>query len=49
MREGKNLLVLNPNAFIEIASHSWVTFKLYFIEFTFNIDITGYKITPIDY
>ena len=49
VREGRNLLVLNPNAFAEIASHSWITFKLYFIEWRFSADITGYKITPLDY
>lgn len=48
-REGKNLLVLNPNAFFEVASHSWMTFKLYFIEFTIRLDLTGYRITPLDY
>ena len=48
-REGKNLLVLNPNVYVELASHSWILFKLYFVEFRFNIDITGYKIAPVDY
>ena len=49
MREGKNLLVLNPNVYAEVASHSWIIFKLYFIEFRISMDITGYKITPVDY
>ena len=49
VREGKNLLVLNPNAFFEVGSKTWLTFKLYFIEFTIKMDLTGYKITPLDY
>ena len=48
-REGKNLLVLNPNAFLEVASKSWISIKLYFIEFTIKMDLTGYRITPLDY
>ena len=49
LREEKNLLVFNPSAFLEVASHSWMTFKLYFIEFTFSMDIIGYRITPLEY
>ena len=49
VREGKNLMVLNPTAFFEVASHSWILFKLYFWEIRFSLDLTGYKITPIDY
>jgi len=49
VREGKNLLVLNPNAYFEVASHSWILFKLYFWEIRISMDITGYKITPFDY
>jgi len=35
--------------FLEVASKSWMSFKLYFIEFTIKMDLTGYRITPIDY
>ena len=49
VREGKNLMVLNPTAFFEVASHSWILFKLYFWEIRFSLDLIGYKITPIDY
>ena len=49
LREGKNLLVLNPSIFAEAAIHSWIIFKLYFIEFRMNVDVTGYKIAPVDY
>lgn len=49
LREGKNLLVLNPNVFCELASHSYIMFKLYFLEIRMNVDITGYKIAPVDY
>ena len=49
MREGKNLLVLNPNAFLEISTRNEMKFKLGFIEWIINVDFTGYKITPFDY
>ena len=49
VREGKNLMVLNPSAFFEVASHSWILFKLYFWEIRFSLDLVGYKITPLDY
>ena len=49
VREGKNLLVLNPSAFAEVASHSHMTFKLFFLELTFHLELLGYKITPVDY
>ena len=49
LREGKNLLVLNPNVFFEVASHSYISFKLYFVEIRINLDLNGYRIAPVDY
>ena len=49
LREGKNLLIMNPSLFFEVSSHSWLAFKLYFFEIRINLDLTGYKITPVDY
>ena len=49
LREGKNLLVLNPNAFIELSTRNEMKFKLGIIEWIINVDLTGYRITPLDY
>ena len=49
LREGKNLLILNPSLFFELSSHSYLSFKVYFFEIRINLDLTGYKITPVDY
>ena len=48
-REGKNLLVFNPNAFLELSTRNYLKFKLGIIEWTVNVDFTGYRITPVDY
>ena len=49
LREGKNLLVFNPNAFVELSTRNYLKFKLGIIEWTVNVDFTGYRITPVDY
>ena len=49
VRDKENLLVINPNFWVEVATKNWIGFKLYFIEWWFRFDIVGYKFTPVDY
>lgn len=48
-KEMADLLVLNPNIFVELASHIFINFRLYFIDLGFRIESNGYKIKPVDY
>ncbi len=48
-KEMANLLVMNPNIFVEFASHVFINFRLYFIDIGFRMDVNGYKIKPVDY
>jgi hypothetical protein len=48
-KDKENLLVINPNIFVEVSTRNWIAFKLFFIEWWFRFDITGYKFTPVDY
>lgn len=49
VRAQENLLVLNPNIFLEAASHSWMVLRLGVVEFWFRLDLIGYKFSPVDY
>ncbi len=49
IRDDENLLVLNPNIYLSLATLNHIAFKLYFIEWWFHFDIVGEKFTPVDY
>ena len=48
-KEQADLMVLNPNMFLELASHIFINFRLYFVDIGIRADINGYKIKPVDY
>ena len=45
----KNLMVMNPNIFIEAAGHLFVNFRLWLIDIGIRTDVNGYKINLVDY
>lgn len=49
VRMNENLLIMNPQAFMEAASHSWVSFHLNFVEIKLLLNMNAYKFTPADF
>lgn len=49
VRSQENILVLNPNIFVEAASHSWMTISLGVVDIKIALDLIGYKFSPVDY
>lgn len=49
VRSEENILVLNPNLFVEIASHSWFKISFGIIDVKIALDLIGYKFSPVDY
>ena len=46
---GENLVALNPTIFAELGSLTWLTFRLPYMQITFNFNILPYKMTVLDY
>ena len=49
LRAKQDWLVINPNIFVELATHAWIGIKLGLFEIYANLDATGYRATPIEY
>lgn len=48
-RDNIDWFVMNPNIFAELASHNYIAIKLGVFEIRAVVDLTGYKVTPVEY
>ena len=49
IRNKENMLIFNPNIYLQLATLNHIAFKLYWIEWWFYFNITAEKFTPVDY